>query len=58
VGAGKDFTYGAYKSINGVLSGPAKHALQAICWHLHYKILRLLSLLFTFLHFSAALLVP
>jgi len=30
VGAGKDLAQGAHKSINGLLSGPAKHALQAI----------------------------
>jgi len=40
------------KSISSVLSGPARHALQAILYQVHFKILRLPSLFFTFQDFS------
>jgi len=38
VGAGKDLAWGAHKSINGPLSGPAKHAVQAILYQVQCKI--------------------
>jgi len=40
VGAGKELAQGAHKSFNGLLSGPAKHALQAILYQAHCKILK------------------
>jgi len=43
VGAGMDLVYGAQKSFSGVLSGPAKHALQATRYQAHYKCVRLPS---------------
>jgi len=39
-----DLALGAHKSINGVLSGPAKHALQAILYQANGKNLRLAPL--------------
>ena len=51
VGAGKDLTYGAHKSINGFLSRPAKHALQTILHQAHCKIIRVPSLFFSFLDY-------
>jgi len=44
-----DLAWGAQKSINGVLSGPVKHALQAIFDQAHCKILRLISVFFSYL---------
>ena len=38
--AGKDLALGAHKSINGLMSGPAKHALQAILYQAHCQSLR------------------
>jgi len=45
-----DLALGACKSINGVLSGPARHALHV--QQVNHKILRLSSLFFAFLNFS------
>jgi len=39
VGAGKNLP-GVLKSVNGLLSGPAKHAVQAILYQAHCTILR------------------
>jgi len=37
VGPGMDLAWGAQMSINGLLSGPGKHALQAILYQTHCK---------------------
>jgi len=37
VGVGKNPVWGVYNSINGVVSEPAKHALQAILYQANYK---------------------
>jgi len=42
---------GGYKSINDVLSGSARHGIQAIIYQVHWKIVSLPSLFFHFLIF-------
>jgi len=56
VGSGKDLAYGAHKSSNSVLSGPAKHALQAILYQAQN--LRVPPLFFSFLDSCFFLAVP
>jgi len=52
VGTGMDLVCSAYKSINRVFSGSARHALLAILYYVHCKILRLRSPFISFLDFS------
>jgi len=61
VGARKDLDEGAHKSINGLLSTPAEHALQAIICPKYCKTVRITSPFFLFLDswfFPAAPLLP
>jgi len=52
VGSGKDLASGAHKSLDGLQSGPAKHALQVILYQAYCKISRVSLLFFSFLDFS------